>query len=99
MRLRGEEFTGRTTEEAIDRGLATLRKKRGDVDIEVLEEGKPPNMLGMRGEDARVLITFQVVEEVEEDEPHLDGAEVPRRPDHAREHAAYDGDVARTDPE
>jgi spoIIIJ-associated protein len=79
MRLRGEEFTGRTTEEAIERGLATLRKKRGDVDIEVLEEGKPANMLGMGGEDARVLITFQESDEPEE-EPAPDEAEVPRRP-------------------
>src|SRR2546428_12496598 len=79
MRLRGEEFTGRTTEEAIERGLATLRKKRGDVDIEVLEEGKPANMLGMGGEDARVLITFQEEEQPEE-EPVVDEAEVPRRP-------------------
>ncbi|TMD57903.1 MAG: KH domain-containing protein, partial [Chloroflexi bacterium] len=93
MRLRGEEFTGRTTEEAIERGLATLRKKRGDVDIEVLEEGKPANMLGMGGEDARVLITFQEVEEVEEDEPALDEAEVPRRPAAAREDAIEEGDA------
>src|SRR2546428_9909148 len=79
MRLRGEEFTGRTVEEAIERGLAALRKKRGDVDIEVLEEGKPANMLGMGGEDARVLITFQEEEQPEE-EPVVDEAEVPRRP-------------------
>ncbi|OLC54008.1 MAG: hypothetical protein AUH85_12865 [Chloroflexi bacterium 13_1_40CM_4_68_4] len=93
MRLRGEEFTGRTTEEAIERGLATLRKKRGDVDIEVLEEGKPANMLGMGGEDARVLITFQEIEEAEEDEPALDEAEVPRRPAAAREDAIDEGDA------
>jgi spoIIIJ-associated protein len=86
MRLRGEEFTGRTTEEAIERGLATLRKKRGDVDIEILEEGKPANMLGMGGEDARVLITFQESEEREEEET-ADEAEVPRRPAAVREDA------------
>ena len=89
MRLRGEEFTGRTTEEAIERGLATLRKRRGDVDIEILEEGKPANMLGMGGEDARVLITFQESDEPEE-EPAPDEAEVPRRPASLREDAIDD---------
>jgi spoIIIJ-associated protein len=87
MRLRGEEFTGRTTEEAIERGLATLRKKRADVDIEVLEEGKPANMLGMGGEDARVLITFQEAEEPEDEEPAPDEEEVPRRPAAMRDDA------------
>ncbi len=84
MRLRGEEFTGRTAEEAIERGLASLRKKRSEVDIEVLEEGKPANMLGLGGEDARVLITFQEEEQLEE-EPVVDEAEVPRRPAAASE--------------
>lgn len=79
MRLRGEEFMGRTVEEAIERGLKDLGKRRNDVDIEVLEEGKPANMLGLGGVDARVLITFQEVEEPEE-EPVVDEAEVPRRP-------------------
>ena len=41
--LRGEEFTGRTAEEAIERGLRALGRKRADVDIEVLEKGKPAN--------------------------------------------------------
>ncbi len=84
MRLRGEEFTGRTVEEAIERGLASLGKKRSEVDTEVLEEGKPANMLGMGGEDARVLITFQEEEQAEE-EPVVDEAEVPRRPATATE--------------
>jgi spoIIIJ-associated protein len=80
VKLRGEEFTGRTVEEAIERGLVNLGKKRGEVDIEVLEEGKPANMLGLGGEDARVLITFQAPEEVEE-EQIVDEEDVPRRPD------------------
>ncbi len=79
MKLRGEESTGRTVEEAIERGLASLGKKRGEVDVEVLEEGKPANMLGLGGVDARILITFTEPEEVEE-EPVVDEAEVPRRP-------------------
>ncbi|HEY3126766.1 MAG TPA: Jag N-terminal domain-containing protein, partial [Candidatus Limnocylindria bacterium] len=53
--LRGEEFTGRTVEEAIERGLRALGRKRTEVDIEILEKGKPANVLGMGGEDARVL--------------------------------------------
>jgi spoIIIJ-associated protein len=86
MRLRGEEYTGRTVEEAIERGLAALHKRRSDVDIEVLEEGKPANMLGLGGEDARVLITFQEEERPEEEEqPIIDEAEVPRRPASVRE--------------
>lgn len=85
MRLRGEEFNGRTVEEAIERGLAALKKRRADVDIEVLEEGKPANMLGLGGSDARVLISFPEPEEAQEEEPLVDEAEVPRRPEVAQE--------------
>src|SRR5438128_408007 len=83
--LRGEEFTGRSVEEAIERGLRSLGKKRTEVDIEVLEKGKPANVLGIGGEDARVLLTFQEEESVQEPEPVVDEAEVPRRPDALRE--------------
>ena len=82
--LRGEEFTGRTVEEAIERGLRQLGRKRTEVDIEVLEKGKPANVLGMGGEDARVLLSFQDYA-VAEPEPTVDEAEVPRRPDAGRE--------------
>ena len=34
--LRGEEFTGRSVEEAIERGLRSLGKKRTEVEYEVL---------------------------------------------------------------
>src|SRR5438128_874096 len=47
--LRGEEFTGRSVEEAIERGLRSLGKKRTDVEYEVLEKGKPANVLGIGG--------------------------------------------------
>jgi spoIIIJ-associated protein len=78
--LRGEEFTGRTVEEAIERGLRALGRKRSDVDIEVLEKGKPANVLGMGGEDARVLLSFQEdAQPDQEEEPAID--EVPRRTD------------------
>src|SRR5207244_8506762 len=79
--LRGEEFTGRSVEEAIERGLRSLGKKRTDVEYEVLEKGKPANVLGIGGEDARVLITFVEEEAPPEPEPVIDEAEVPRRPD------------------
>src|SRR5205809_1929652 len=83
--LRGEEFTGRSVEEAIERGLRSLGKKRTDVDIEILEKGKPANVLGIGGEDARVLLTFQEEEAPTEPEPLVDEADVPRRPDALRE--------------
>jgi spoIIIJ-associated protein len=83
--LRGEEFTGRSVEEAIERGLRALGKKRTDVEYEVLEKGKPANVLGIGGEDARVLITFVEEEAAAEPEPVIDEAEVPRRPDALRE--------------
>src|SRR5438309_2407160 len=85
--LRGEEFTGRSVEEAIERGLRSLGRKRTDVDIEVLEKGKPANVLGIGGEDARVLRTFQEDESPAEPQPVIDEAEVPRRPDALRERA------------
>jgi spoIIIJ-associated protein len=77
--IRGEEFTGRTVEEAIERGLRELGKRRDQVDIEVLEKGKPANMLGLGGEDARVLLSYEG-SDAEEAEPAIDEAEVPRRP-------------------
>ncbi len=82
--LRGEEFTGRSVEEAIERGLRALGKKRAEVDIEILEKGKPANVLGMGGEDARVLLSFQEDERAAEPQPVVDEAEVPRRPDAGR---------------
>jgi len=83
--LRGEEFTARTVEEAIERGLRALGRKRTEVDIEVLEKGKPANVLGMGGEDARVLLSYQEEAQPETDEPAVDETEVPRRPIAARE--------------
>lgn len=76
--IQGDEFTGRSVEEAIERGLRELGKRRDQVDIEVLEKGKPANMLGMGGEDARVLLSYDA-SEVEEQPPAVDEAEVPRR--------------------
>lgn len=95
MPLRGEEFTGRTAEEAIERGLHQLGRKRADVDIEILDRGKPANMLGLGGEDARVMLTFD--EAAAEPEPLVDEAEVPRRPGGPRDAAA--ADASRPQPE
>ena len=89
--LRGDEFTGRTVEEAIERGLRQLGKRRDQVDTEVLEKGKPANMLGLGGEDARVLLSYQE-EESEEPQPTVDEAEVPRRPDAGRVERADEGE-------
>ncbi|MEA2660444.1 MAG: spoIIIJ-associated protein [Chloroflexota bacterium] len=94
MPLRGEEFTGRTVEEAIERGLLDLGRKRSDVDIEILERGKPANMLGMGGVDARVLLSFTEEEREAEPEPVIDEREVPRRPDAVRAAADRAADEA-----
>ena len=80
--IRGDEFTGRSVEEAIERGLRELGKRRDQVDIEILDKGKPANMLGMGGEDARVLLSYEETEA--EEAPPVDEAEVPRRPAAAR---------------
>ena len=77
--IRGDEFSGRSVEEAIERGLRELGRRRDQVDIEVLDRGKPANMLGMGGEDARVLLSYEETEALEP-EPDVDEAEVPRRP-------------------
>lgn len=94
MPLRGEEFTGRTVEEAIERGLHQLGRKRSDVDIEILERGKPANMLGLGGEDARVLLSFDEVAR-DEVEAEPDEEEVPRRPGARAEDAGEESSQAR----
>jgi spoIIIJ-associated protein len=99
MPLRGEEFTGRTVEEAIERGLLELGRKRSDVDIEILERGKPANMLGMGGVDARVLLSFTEEERALEPEPVIDEREVPRRPDAVRAAAERAADRAADEAE
>src|SRR5438270_2831907 len=92
--LRGEEYTGRSVEEAIERGLRALHKKRTEVDIEILEKGKPANVLGMGGEDARVLLSFQEEERPAEPDAVIDEAEVPRHADSVRGLREEDTDEA-----
>lgn len=49
------EFSGKTTEEAIEKGLASLGKARDAVEITVLSEGSR-GVLGIGAEEARVAI-------------------------------------------
>ena len=92
--MRGEEFTGRTAEEAIERGLRDLGRRRDQVDIEILDKGKPANMLGLGGEDARVLLSYEEAE-TEEPQTQIDEAEVPRRPGGSRAEPDEDEEEAR----
>lgn len=92
--LRGDEFTGRTPEEAIERGLRELGRRRDQVDIEILDRGKPANMLGMGGEDARVLLSYEETLALEP-EPVVDEAEVPRRPADAHAEAGEEEEPPR----
>jgi len=57
---RSAEFTGKTSEEAIAKGLASLGKTEDEVEITVLSEGSR-GVLGIGAEEARVAI--QVVSE------------------------------------
>lgn len=52
----GDEFRGKSVEEATDTGLATLGLKRSQVEIEILSRGSR-GLLGFGAEDARVRIT------------------------------------------
>ncbi|MER2599260.1 MAG: RNA-binding cell elongation regulator Jag/EloR [Caldilineales bacterium] len=54
----GDEFRGKTVEEAIETGLAALGLKANAVDIEVLSRGSR-GLLGFGAEDARVRITLK----------------------------------------
>jgi spoIIIJ-associated protein len=74
--------------------LLELGRKRSDVDIEILERGKPANMLGMGGVDARVLLSFTEEERAQEPEPAVDERDVPRRPDAVRAAAERAADAA-----
>lgn len=91
--IRGDEFTGRTVEEAVERGLRELGRRRDQVDIEVLDRGKPANMLGLGGEDARVLLSYEEAD-TDEAQPAIDEAEVPRRPAAPRGEAEEDEEAA-----
>jgi spoIIIJ-associated protein len=52
----GDEFRGKTVEEATETGLAALGLKRSQVEIEILSRGSR-GLLGFGAEDARVRIT------------------------------------------
>ena len=60
------EFTGRTTQEAIDAGLAELRVDIGDVHVDIVEEGSK-GLFGLFGSrPAKVRLTLEEEEEKEE---------------------------------
>ncbi|HEU4461493.1 MAG TPA: Jag N-terminal domain-containing protein, partial [Solirubrobacterales bacterium] len=48
------EFTGKNVEEAIRSAMAEFSADLGDLDIEILSQGKR-GMLGVGGEEARIL--------------------------------------------
>lgn len=54
--LQANEFSGKTVDEAIEKGLAELGVARDAVKIEVVREGAR-GILGLGGEDARVRLT------------------------------------------
>lgn len=56
MESTGDEFRGKSVEEAIETGLAALGLKRNQVEIEVLSKGSR-GLLGLGAEDARVRLT------------------------------------------
>ena len=67
--MRSQEFTGKTTQEAIDAGLAALGVTIADVHVDVIEEGAK-GLFGLFGsKPARVRLT--VMEEEREDDHGL----------------------------
>ncbi|RLD15791.1 MAG: hypothetical protein DRI36_06650 [Caldiserica bacterium] len=57
-----QEFTGKTVEEAIQKGLEKIKRKRDEVEILILNEGKH-GLFGLVGEPARVKIIYDAPEE------------------------------------
>ncbi|MCS7222949.1 MAG: protein jag [Armatimonadetes bacterium] len=57
--MKSLEATGKTVQEAIDKGLATLGVSREQVEIEVVSEGTT-RFLGVGGEPARVRLTVKL---------------------------------------
>ena len=67
--MRSQEFTGKTTQEAIDAGLAALGVTIADVHVDVLQEGAK-GLFGLFGsKPARVRLT--VMEDEREDDHGL----------------------------
>ena len=64
--MRSQEFTGKTTQEAIDAGLAALGVTIADVHVDVIQEGAK-GLFGLFGsKPARVRLT--VMEDEKEDD-------------------------------
>jgi len=62
------EVTARTVNEAIDKALSRLGKSRDEVVISILSEGSR-GILGIGGEEARILVSLRAVEPEPEPEP------------------------------
>jgi spoIIIJ-associated protein len=91
------EWTGRTVEEAIQRGLDELGLDREDVDVDVLSEGRS-GLLGLRSEDARVRLR---VRQEDDDDQYASFASLSADAESAREilaellrHMDVDSDIS-----
>ena len=82
------EWTGRSVEEAIRRGLDELGLDRDDVDVDVLNEGRS-GLLGIRSEDARVRLIVrqedQVVRQEDQDQEFASFESLSEDADSARD--------------
>ncbi len=61
------EVTGKTEDEALNKGLQQLGLDRDDVSVEILERGKT-GFLGIGSVPARIKLTYEVSEEVKKEE-------------------------------
>ena len=60
MSQKSLEFSGKSVDEAVEKGLAELGLARDEVDIEILDEGSR-GLLGLRSAEARVRLTPRIV--------------------------------------
>ena len=54
-----EYFYGKTVEQAIEEGLATLNVERKDVEITIIEEGAQGGFLGLGSKKAKIGIEIK----------------------------------------
>ena len=91
----GEEFRGKTVEEATETGLAALGLKRSQVEIEILSRGSR-GLLGFGAEDARVRITR--IAPVQNEAPPKRQAPAPQKEPAKAQPAQPDKPAASTKP-
>ena len=68
--MRSQEFTGKTTQEAIDAGLAALGVTIADVHVDVIQEGAK-GLFGLFGSKP-ACVRLTVMEDEKEDDHGLD---------------------------